>query len=298
MAGGYTRDLLILPFDHRASFAKVMFGAYAKPSPAITQAVAAFKDIVYDAYLRALSEKYVSKETSGVLVDEEFGDRVLKDCRASGRIFAVCAEKSGQDEFDFEYGTRFGQHIEKYHPTFTKVLVRYNPDSHQEMNERQNKRLRKLGDYLRKKEMFYLFELLVPPTKEQKQLPDYDTKVRPDLMVRAILEIQEAGVYPDVWKIEGLESRADVERVAAACRKQVKGAGIIILGRGESDEKVGLWLRAGAKVPGVIGFAVGRTVFQKPLEEFRDRKLSRVATVKAISENYRQFVEIWNSARN
>lgn len=297
MAAGYTKDLLILPFDHRASFAKVMFGVYATPTPTIASQVAALKDVVYDAYLRAASEKFVNHENSGVLVDEEFGARILKDCKKNGRIFAICAEKSGQDEFDFEYGAGFGRHIDKFRPTFTKVLVRYNPDADKEMNQRQNLRLKKLNDFLRKRKMLYLFELLVPPTKEQKKDPDYDTKLRPNLMAKAINEIQDEGILPDVWKIEGLDHQADVEKVAAACRREVKEAGIIILGRGESDEKVEIWLRAGAKVPGVIGFAVGRTVFQKPLEDFRDGKLNRVGAVKTICDNYKQFVHVWNDAR-
>ena len=46
-------------------------------------------------------------------------------------------EKSGQDEFDFQYGDDFGEHIEKFDPFASKVLVRYNPDGDAEMNKRQ-----------------------------------------------------------------------------------------------------------------------------------------------------------------
>ena len=57
-------------------------------------------------------------------------------------------EKSGQNEFDFEYGDDFGAHIEKFDPDFSKVLVRYNPDDDAEMNERQLARLKRLADWL------------------------------------------------------------------------------------------------------------------------------------------------------
>ena len=48
--------------------------------------------------------------------------------RPTDIITACPAEKSGQDEFDFEYGEDFARHIEAFDPTFCKVLVRYNPE--------------------------------------------------------------------------------------------------------------------------------------------------------------------------
>ncbi len=50
---------------------------------------------------------------------------------------AMPVERSGQDEFDFEYGDDFGAHIEAFDPTFAKVLVRYNPDGDADLNRRQ-----------------------------------------------------------------------------------------------------------------------------------------------------------------
>ena len=37
----------------------------------------------------------------------------------------------------------------------------------------------------------------------------YDLRVRPELMVRTIRDLQDAGIVPDVWKIEGLDRRED-----------------------------------------------------------------------------------------
>ena len=59
-------------------------------------------------------------------------------------------EKSGQDEFDFDYGDNFAQHIEEFDPNLVKVLVRYNPEADAAMNKRQLQRLKKLSDYLQK----------------------------------------------------------------------------------------------------------------------------------------------------
>ena len=160
-------------------------------------------------------------------------------------------EKCGQKEFDFEYGDEFGAHIERFDPDFSKVLVRYNPDGDAEMNKRQAERLKRLSDWLHEHDRKFLFELLVPAEEEQLAAVDgdsdrYDAELRPDLMIRAIAELQEAGVEADIWKIEGVDERADCERIAAQCRAGGRdGVVCVVLGRGADDAKVDHWLRAG-----------------------------------------------------
>src|SRR5205085_10190232 len=125
---------------------------------------------------------------------------------------AMPVEKSGQDEFDFEYGEEFGAHIERFDPDFSKVLVRYNPDGDAEMNRRQAGRLRRLADWLHERDRKFLFELLVPAEPSQLEQVEgdadrYDKALRPELMRRTIAELHDGGVEPDIWKIEGIERR-------------------------------------------------------------------------------------------
>ena len=61
----------------------------------------------------------------------------MHEAAEAGFHFAMAAEKSGQDEFDFEYGEDFAKHIEAFAPTFSKVLVRYNPEGYPELNRLQ-----------------------------------------------------------------------------------------------------------------------------------------------------------------
>ena len=203
-----------------------------------------------------------------------------------------------------EYGEDFAAHIEAFLPTFCKVLVRYNPEGDQELNRRQAARLKRLSDYLHDKQQSrFMFELLVPA--EQKQLDfvagskkAYDLVQRPKLMVQTILELQDAGVEPDVWKIEGLDRREDCEKIVAAARRAGREqVGCIVLGRGEDDEKVREWLSTAAGVSGFIGFAVGRTAFWQPLVDFRAKKITREAAVTEIAHRYREFVDVFDSAR-
>jgi myo-inositol catabolism protein IolC len=301
MSVGYNKPLYILPFDHRASFQTGLFGWKGTLAPEQTARVAESKQVVYDG-LKAAVAAGVPKDRAGILVDEQFGAAILADANKNGYITSAPAEKSGLDEFDFEYGADYGKHIEAVNPTFCKVLVRYNPESDAAMNARQAARLRDLGEYLHAHNRLYMFELLVPATKEQLVSVDgdqhhYDLDLRPELMVRAIHELQDAGVESDVWKIEGLDRQSACRDVVAAVQRGGRtDVGCIILGRGESEQKVVEWMSAAAATPGFIGFAVGRTTFWEPLVAWRDGQLTSEAAAAEIASRYRHWVDIFEKA--
>jgi 5-dehydro-2-deoxygluconokinase len=302
MAIGYDKPLYILPFDHRGSFQSKMFGWKGALTPEQTAEIAATKQVIYDAFKAALAAG-VPKEKAGILVDEQFGAAILEDAAKHGYCTACPAEKSGQDEFDFEYGEDFGKHIEKFKPTFCKVLVRYNPEDDAELNRRQSSRLKRLSDWLHANGRMFMFELLVVATPAQLEKVGgdkkaYDRTLRPDLMVRTIHELQDVGIEADVWKIEGLDSAADCAKlVAAAHRGGRDKVGCIILGRGEDDKKVREWLSIAAGVPGFIGFAVGRTTFWDPCVDLRAGKITREAAVAEIARRYREWVDIFEKGK-
>jgi len=302
MPRGYDQPLYILPFDHRGTFESKMFGWKGKLDAGQTAQIASVKQVIYDGLKLAVAAG-VPKAKAGLLVDEQFGAAILRDAAVQGFSTSCPAEKSGQEEFDFEYGEEFAAHIEAFHPTFCKVLVRYNPGGDAALNQRQAARLKRLSEYLQKAgRARYMFELLVPPEKAQLaavngDVKAYDLTLRPGLMVQAIEELQDVGIEADVWKIEGVDRREDCERIVAAARREGRDhVGCIILGRGEDDRKVHEWLATAASVPGFIGFAVGRTVFWEPLVGFRAGKMTREAAVAEIARRYRGFVDIFEQA--
>jgi 5-dehydro-2-deoxygluconokinase len=296
------KDLLILAFDHRASFSEKLFGIKGRPPTADEKKqISEAKQIIFEGF-KAATQKKVPKDIAGLLVDEEFGAAILKEAKKQGFNFAMPAEKSGQDEFDFEYGDQYTKHIEEFDPTFLKVLVRYNPESDAAMNKRQLQRLKVLSEYLAKTKRPFLFELIVPATPAQLAAlggskEKYDLELRPKLMCEAIKQIQEGGVEPAIWKLEGVEDPANAKAIVKQAQAGGRKAGVITLGRGESKDKVKEWLAVGAKIPGIIGFAVGRTIFWDPLVEFRAGKADKKATVEKISKNYIEFVELWQNER-
>ncbi len=204
MIKGYTRPLYLLPFDHRASYISGLFGWKGPLNVEQMVSVANSKQVIYAGFQQAIADQ-VPKDRVGILVDEEFGSAILRDAVSKGYITVVSVEKSGQEEFEFAYGDDFAQHIEAFHPTFAKVLVRYNPEGEVALNQRQVGRLKRLSDYLHRTETLFMFELLVPASAMQLDQVEgdknaYDLQVRPRLMLRTIQALQDAGVEPDVWK--------------------------------------------------------------------------------------------------
>src|SRR5882724_11794823 len=176
MTVGFDQPLYILPFDHRGSFQTKMFGWTGTLTEEQTAQIAAAKQVIYDAFKAAVAGG-IPKPKAGILVDEQFGNAILQDAVKHGYSTSCPAEKSGQDEFDFEYGEDFAKHIEKIRPTFSKVLVRYNPEGDRDLNARQAERLKRLSGYLHEKsDSRFMFELLVPAEKAQLALVDGDKK--------------------------------------------------------------------------------------------------------------------------
>ncbi len=299
---GYEGKLYVLAFDHRGSFQKKMFGIEGAPSAAETETISDAKRLIFEGMLLAVT-RGAHPDALGVLVDEQFGSDIPLRARDAGLRLAMPVEKSGQNEFDFEYGSAYGEHIERSNPDFAKVLVRYNVDDDAEMNERQLARLKELSDWLHEHDRKFLFELLVPATAQQLASVDgsdarYDAELRPELMRQSMEAMQQYGIEVDVWKIEGVDRREDAQMLAEQARA---GAGrehvtCVLLGRGASTEKVEEWLRAAAPVPGFVGFAIGRSIWWDALRGFLDRTLDRDQAVSLVAENYLHFVEVYEES--
>ncbi len=299
---GYDHKLYILAFDHRGSFQKKFFGIEGDPDAEQTAIIADAKHLIFEGMLQAIAAG-ADPASAGVLVDEQFGSTVPAEAHQRGLKVAIPAERSGQNMFDFQYGQEFGQHILDLNPDFTKVLVRYNPDGNAEENSVQVGKLKQLSDWLKQNDRKFLFELLVPAEDAQLQsvggdTDRYDAELRPELMRRAIAEIQDAGIEVDIWKIEGVDERSDCEMLAAQTRAGGRdGVTCVVLGRGANDDKVDHWLTQAAPVDGFIGFAIGRSIWWDPLKAYIDGKIDRSEGARKIAENFLRFIAVYERAK-
>lgn len=289
--------LYILAVDHRGSFEKMVGHDL--------EVLLAAKVLVWRGFLDAL-EHGAPRDAAGILIDEQYGSAVAREAHREGVVFALPVEKTGREEFEFEHGDDFGRAIEAYDPTYAKALVRYNPHGDEQLNRRQVARLRALSDWLQAHDRRFLFELLVPPTDEQLRSVDgssdrYDAELRPELMQRAIETLQDAGIEPHLWKIEGVDDREACRSIARTARRGGRdGVGCLVLGRGASVERVEDWLRAGAGVDGYAGFAVGRSIFAEAVREFASDPAGydQRRGIEAISARYRHFIAVYEEAEH
>jgi len=294
-------SLFILPFDHRSSFlAKIFNIKNRKPSDEEIKKVKEFKEVIYMGFKWAVEEDGIPKSSAAILIDEEFGEEIIKDAIASGYTTCISTEKSWQKEFEFEYGDDFIDHLDRYKPSFAKALVKYNPDGDQDLNSRQRKKLKILSDLCKERDYGFLLESLVIATEEQmiqvqRDKKRYDNELRPKLMVKMINEIRKDGISPDIWKIEGLEDPEDYRLLIDAIGTDAKA---IVLGRGADDAQVEKWLTAGANVNGIIGFAIGRTIFWQSLMDYKEGKIDRDIAIKRIGEKYKRFYDFFIKTSN
>ncbi|HEY2718612.1 MAG TPA: DUF2090 domain-containing protein [Solirubrobacteraceae bacterium] len=301
MTLGYDQKLYVLAFDHRGSFQKKFFGIQGEPDAEQTAIIADAKHLIFEGMLQAVGAG-ADASVSGVLVDEQFGSTVPAEAREHGLKLAMPAERSGQNMFDFQYGEDFGEHILEFDPDFTKVLVRYNPEGDAEENRVQLGKLKQLSDWLKQNDRKFLFELLVPAEEAQLQsvggdAERYDSELRPELMRRAIIDIQDFGIDVDIWKIEGVDERSDCEMLSKQARSGGRdGVVCVVLGRGANDDKVDEWLQAAAPVEGFVGFAIGRSIWWDPLKAYVDGKIERSAGAAKIAENFLRFVQVYERA--
>jgi 5-dehydro-2-deoxygluconokinase len=258
------KELFILPFDHRTSFVRDIL-ELKTISRKTEKRIKELKQMIFAGFL--LSVKDENKKSFGLLVDEKFGESILKTAKKKNIIIALPVEKSGTKELKLEYGNNFKEHVNKFRPDYVKILVRYNPK-----DKGQIKTLKKINDFAKKEKYKIILELLAPPPKR----------------IKTIKELMKV-IDVDIWKLEG----ADKKLWSGIFRALDKNSKVIVLGRGENKAMVEKWLKTAKPFPEIIGFAIGRTVFAKPLIGYDKGKISKTEAIKQISGNFNHFLNLW-----
>ncbi len=259
------------------------------------------KMVIYEGACQA-AEKELPTGRAGVLVDEELGSQVARRAKADGFVLAMPIERSGTKLFALEYGERFPEHVEAFDPDYFKVLVRFNPGDDQDDQQTQIGRLREITQWGDDVGRQWLFELLVPPTREQlSEYEDqlhFDLRARPNLTAAAIQSLRQGGVRPTIWKLEGYDSAEGAEVVLRSVAADTDcPAECIVLGRNAPIGEVEHWLEVAAPLPGFAGFAVGRTIWDSALEDLLAGRTERREAVDVIAQRYRLMIETYCNSR-
>lgn len=294
-----TTPLLILAMDQRDSFAKLFGTEEDEATPAQVEQMRAAKTLIYRGVSGVADQ--VEGAQIGVLTDEEYGPAVLAQAHADGRVLAYPVEKSGQQLFDLEYGDATPEHIERWDPDYVKVLVRMNPTDDPADTEGQLDKLTALSGALHASDRPFLLELLVPASEAQlasvgDDSTAYDRDVRPGLAVQVMEAVQGAGVEPTLWKIEGLETSEAARQIVAGARAGGRDADCIVLGRDAPQDTLDHWLQVAAGTDGFVGFAIGRSIWKEPLEQYLTDH-DEATFLETVGRNYLHYVRTYLAAR-
>jgi len=295
------RHLFLLAMDQRDSIEEKLYRLDAAPTPVEAASIAANKLLVYRGLLDAVAD-LPDGARPGFLVDEQYGASAAVLARDGESIaLAMPLEASGQQWFDFAYGEAWRTHAEFFRPDHAKVLVRDNPGLDMGDRAQQAQRLAEVSAWATAGGHALILELLVPATDDDLAKVDgnvdrYDDEIRPRLTVQAMEFLQDRGVEPAIWKIEGLARRESAERIAATARRDGRSAQCIVLGRHAPAEQLNEWLRIAAPVDGFLGFAIGRSIWWDVVEGRLAGELDEAEARKRIAANYTGFVRTYLDA--
>ena len=300
MALGYDGKLYILAFDHRGSFQKKMFGIEGDPTPEQTETISDAKQLIFEGMLEA-TQRGAEAGAPACSSTSSSAPTSRPVHTTQGLKLAMPVEKSGQNEFDFEYGDDFGAHIEKFNPDFSKVLVRYNPeDTDEDMNERQLGRLKRLSDWLHDERPQVPVRAAGAGHRRAARVVDgntdrYDAELRPELMRRAIEAIQNAGIEVDVWKIEGVDERDDAADAGRAGprRRGARGRQVRAARSRRLDREGRPLARAGRPGRGLHRLRDRPLDLVGRAQGLPRQTLEREAAASQIADNYLHFVQVY-----
>jgi myo-inositol catabolism protein IolC len=294
--------LFILAMDQRDSIEQKLYELKSTPTPEEAASIAANKLLVFRGLLDAVQE-VPEGARPGFLVDEQYGGSPAVLAGADDRIaLAMPIEASGQEWFDFAYGHDWRTHAAFFGARFPKVLLRDNPELDEQHRADQAAKVAGISAWATHEARDLIVELLVPATDADLAKVDgdtdrYDRELRPDLTVQAIEFLQDHGVEPAIWKIEGLARREDAERIAAVARRGGRDARCVVLGRHAPQEQLDEWLRVAAPVDGFIGFAIGRSIWWDALQGRLSGELDEAAARELVAANYAHFARVYQDAR-
>jgi myo-inositol catabolism protein IolC len=298
------RVLLILAADHRNSLERGLYGLTAPPTPAQAARISADKLLIYQALLDAAAQ-LPAQIQPGVLVDEQYGASVAELASHSAGAVSVCMplEASGQEWFGFAYGDDWQRHAGFFAAEHAKVLVRDNPGLDPARREQQARRVAQVSAWAARAARSLILDLRVPATGADKDatggdMDRYDHELRPGHTLRVMEYLQDHGVEPALWMVEGPGRHDDAVAVAAMARRGGRQARCLAGGRHAPYDTLKHWLQVAAPIPGWAGFAIGRSIWWDPLHAHLRHINTAGEARRRIKDAYLDYARYYINARD
>ena len=280
------RVLLILAADHRSSLEHDLYGLTAPPTPAQAAQISAAKLLAYEALLDATAW-LPAQIQPGVLIGEQYGASVAELASHSAGAVSLCMplEASGQEQFSFAYGDDWQRHAGYFAAGHVKVQVRDDPGLDPARREQQARQLGEASAWAAETGRSLILELR------------HDEELRPGHTLQVMDYLQDHGVEPELWMIEGVSRHDDAVAVAAMAQRGGRRAYCLVGGRNAPDDTVKHWLRVAAPVPGWAGFAIGRSIWRDPLHAHLHHLNTAGEARRRIRAAYLEYARYYLGAR-
>ena len=276
----YWPQVLAFAFDHRVQFEEM--GARVGTSP---EHIPYFKRLALSAAMMTAD----GRSDGGILLDGRFGQDALDHATGKGLWIGRPVELPGSRPLRFEGGPDLGCTLRTW-PTehCVKCLVFYHPDDPEDLCREQERQVLILADASRRNSLDLLLEVI--PGKS-------DAPVDERTLARAMARFYALGVYPDWWKLPhpGSDSAwaAIADEIAAHdphCR------GVLLLGLEAPEAELMAAFAMARRHPVCKGFAVGRTIFAQPAEDWFSGRIDDQQAIQAMAAGYRRLINGWERA--
>lgn len=285
--------MMVLAVDHRFDlFTELLSASPVHPAAAERERAANLKQVVFDGVLKAV-EGGVPKSQAAIWTDSDLGESILLRGRGMKLNTMMSVERARVAEFRFEDALGFSERLSNLGVTYAAARVPYNPGEELQVNEAQQRKLRRLSEICRSSGPKLTLELVMRPTQVQldqsASVEAWDAEIRPGLMVQAIRELQDAGVEPDLWALRGINNQAAMATATAQARVDDRKAGVLFTvgddfsGSPEMDQDL---INLAARTPGCQGLLIGPAIYAADLGEYDTGQIDRDEASARIAKRY------------
>ncbi len=272
--------VMALAIDHRAQLEKIADDA-GVPREKIND----FKLLAVDAALQVAD----GRRGFGMLLDGTYGREALFRAEGSGLWLARPVEDPGSRPLDFEGGGSLAARLIDWPLAHViKCLCFYHPDDPADMRARQERELLRLADAARAQSRPLLIEIIASKHGEV----DHDT------VASVLARLYALGIKPDWWKLEPQESEEAWRNIAAVIRESDELCrGILLLGLEAPEAELSQAFQRAATCDLVKGFAVGRTIFAEPAEQWLQGRIDDATATRLMRDSFARLVAMWQNSR-
>jgi myo-inositol catabolism protein IolC len=253
--------------------------------------------ILWEALDRSLAQVELAPDEVGLLVGDEEPD-LLAEVGTRELLRVVPVDRDDDRAFELAHGDDFARHLDGAGARIARARLCWNHGHPPADKKAQVLHLTKLAAWLHETDRELLIDLEVPSVEDDLALVEGDhdrfrAELHPALVRRAVQELRDLGVEPDLWLTEPPATVED----ARALSDTVHEAGREDVALLVPDTAEGSFLHAAADLAGYGGFVAGRSLWAEPLAALDAARSSRDETVHAIDAAFRHRLDRFRSHR-